>query len=236
MSSPATASLAADPRVVRGMQAQLARRRERLAAGERSLGWKLGFGAPAAMERLSIAAPLVGYLLASGLEDSGASVPVGDWASPALEPEVAVHLARDLPPGADEGTLREAIAGIGPAFELADVHPPPEDVEEILKANIFQRGCVLGPSSERRSLEGVTGRVSVNGAEATAVENPEELTGQPLELVRHAADLLAPFGERLRAGEVVITGSIVPLLTVAPGDRVDYELDPIGALSIRFED
>lgn len=236
MNSQATASLAADPRVVRGMRAQLGVRRERLASGERSLGWKLGFGGAPAMERLSIAAPLVGFLLASGLEEPGASVPIGDWANPALESEVAVHLARDLPPAADEGTLREAIAGIGPAFELVDVDPPPEDVEEILTGNIFQRGCVLGPPSGRRSLEGVTGRVSVNGAEPTVVEDPEELTGELLRLVRHTADVLAAFGETPRAGEVLIMGAILPFLRVSPGDRVDYELDPVGALSIRFED
>ena len=232
MSSPATASLAADPRVARGIRAQLALRREQLDSGERSLGWKLGFGSPAAMERLSISAPLVGYLLASGLEEPGVSVPIGDWANPALEAEVAVHFARDLPPGPDETTLREAIAGIGPAFELVDVDPPPEDVEEILTGNIFQRGCVLGPPSARRSLEGVTGRVGANGAEPTVVEDTGELLG----LVRHTADLLAAFGERPRAGEVLITGAILPFLELAPGDRVDYELDPVGGLSIRFEE
>jgi 2-keto-4-pentenoate hydratase len=236
MSSPATASLAADPRVARGMGAQLALRRERLDSGERSLGWKLGFGAPAAMERLSISAPLVGFLLASGVREPGASVPIGDWANPALEAEVAVHLARDVPPNADEGTVREAIAGIGPAFELVDVDPPPEDVEEILTGNIFQRGCVLGPPSARRSLDGVTGRVAVNRAEPKVVDDPEELTGELLGLVLHTADLLAAFGERPRAGEVLITGAILPFLTLSPGDRVDYELDPVGSLSIRFED
>ena len=218
------------------MEAQLAVRRERLGGGEESLGWKLGFGAPAALERLSIGAPLVGFLLRSGLEESGASVRIGGWTKPALEPEVAVHMARDLPAGADERTAFEAVAGIGPAFELADVDRPPDDVEQILRANIFQRGCVLGASAERRSLEGVTGRVTVSGAEPATVDDPQELTGDPLTLVRHVADLLGSFGERLRAGELVITGSIIPPLTVAPGDRVDYELDPIGGLSIRFEE
>jgi 2-keto-4-pentenoate hydratase len=236
MSSPATASLAADPRVSRGMRAQLARRRERLTSGERSLGWKLGFGSPAAMEHLSISAPLVGFLPASGLREPGASVPIGNWANPALEAEVAVHLARDVPPAADERTLREAIAGIGPAFELVDVNPPPEDVEEILAGNIFQRGCVLGPPSAILSLKGVTGRVGLNGAEPTVVEDPEEFTGELLGLLRHTADLLDAFGETPRAGEVLITGAILPFITVASGDRVDYELDPVGALAIRFED
>ena len=63
-----------DPRIVRGMKAQLAERRQRIAAGEAPLGWKLGFGAPASMERLKIPAPICGYLMQSGLLPSGATV------------------------------------------------------------------------------------------------------------------------------------------------------------------
>jgi 2-keto-4-pentenoate hydratase len=52
-----------NPLIKKGMTAQLAKRRERMAAGEKPLGWKLGFGAPAAMQRLGLAAPLIGYLM-----------------------------------------------------------------------------------------------------------------------------------------------------------------------------
>lgn len=236
MAFPATDDLAADPRVARGMAAQLERRGEALAAGDRSLGWKLGFGSPAALQKLDISAPLVGFLLASGRHDSGTGVPVGEWVNPALEPEVAVHLRQDVPAGAGPEMVRAAIAGIGPAFELADVYPPPEDVEQILKGDIFQRGSVVGPPAEVGSLVGLTAHVSVNDAEPLRVDYVEELTGETVGLVRHAADLLAVFGERLRAGEIVITGSVVPPLSVVPGDRVDYRLDPLGRLSIRFEE
>lgn len=235
MSYPATSSLAADSRVARGMKSQLERRSERLRGGDRSLGWKLGFGAPAARDKLGIPAPLVGCLLASGRLDPGAVVAIGGFANPVLEPEVAVHLARDLPAGADGDAICEAIDSIGPAFELADVEPPPEDVEEILRGNIFQRGCMLGNASPRQSLEGLSGRVVENDAEPQIVENPEQLTGEMVGLLRHVADLLDAFGESLSGGEVVITGSIVPPMPVAPGDRVEYELNPLGRLSIAFE-
>lgn len=236
MGFPATDELAADPRVARGMEAQLERRRDALTAGDRSLGWKLAFGAPAALKKLGISAPLVGFLLGSGRHQSGSSVPIGRWVNPALEPEVAVHLGQDVPAGADRDTVRDAIAGIGPAFELADVDPPPSDVEQILRGDIFQRGTVLAAPARRRSLDGVTGHVTTNDATPLLVEDVEEHTGEMLGLVRHVADLLAPFGEGLRGGEIVITGSVVPAMFVSPGDRVDYRLDPLGELSIRFEE
>ena len=51
-----------DARVIRGMRAQLELRRKRLAAGDAPLGWKVGFAAPAMLERLGITGPLVGFL------------------------------------------------------------------------------------------------------------------------------------------------------------------------------
>jgi hypothetical protein len=59
-----------DERIFRGMAAQLARRRELLNAGIEPLGWKLAFGSPAAMSRLRITAPLVGFLMRNALVPS----------------------------------------------------------------------------------------------------------------------------------------------------------------------
>ena len=53
--------------------------------------------------------------------------------------------------------------------------------------------------------------------------------------MRHVADVLAGFGERLRAGEIIITGSVVPPLAIEPDeDGIAFELDPIGGVSVRF--
>jgi 2-keto-4-pentenoate hydratase len=54
--------------------------------------------------------------------------------------------------------------------------------------------------------------------------------------VRHVADVVAAFGERLRAGEIIITGSVVPPLTIEPGeDAITFEVDPIARVAVRFE-
>jgi 2-keto-4-pentenoate hydratase len=52
--------------------------------------------------------------------------------------------------------------------------------------------------------------------------------------VAHLASHLAAFGETVRAGEVLITGSIVPALAVAPGDQLRYRLEPLGELALTF--
>jgi 2-keto-4-pentenoate hydratase len=49
-------------------------------------------------------------------------------------------------------------------------------------------------------------------------------------------DVLAAFGERLGAGEIIITGSVVPPLTIEPGeDAITFEVDPIARVAVRFE-
>ena len=53
--------------------------------------------------------------------------------------------------------------------------------------------------------------------------------------MRHVADVLAAFGERLRAGEIIITGSVVPPLFVERDEEgVAFELDPVGRVSVNF--
>ena len=73
----------------------------------------------------------------------------------------------------------------------------------------------------------------VNGEE-TQVADPEALPGRISDVVGHVAAFLAEFGEELRPGDVVITGSIVPPLQVGPGDRVEYALAGFGGVSISF--
>jgi 2-keto-4-pentenoate hydratase len=227
-----------DPRVVRGMRAQLDARRQRLAAGDTPLGWKVGFGAPAMLKQLDISGPLVGFLTTNARVQSGASASLAGWTKPVAEPEIAVHLGRDVAAGSDRESAMAAIAGISPAIELVDVHTPPQDPERILADNIYQRHVVLGgagPARARAGSDGLTCRIIRRGTETARTSDPQANTGEWIAIVRHVADLLAAFGETLRAGEIIITGSVVAPLALEPGeDGLAFEVDPIGGVSVRF--
>src|SRR5215208_2926582 len=134
-----------DPRVRRGMERQLELRRRLIDDGARPIGWKLGLGTSAAMEQHGTSAPLVGFLTDRTLLDAGDVVDVGGWGKPTAEPEMAVHVAADLPPAADRATVAAAISGLGVAFEVVDISGG--EVEEILAGDIFHRHVVLGPAS-----------------------------------------------------------------------------------------
>lgn len=226
-----------DLRIARGMGAQLTRWHERLSAGEKPLGWKVGFGAPAAMETLKISAPLIGHLTDRCRLEPASKVSLAGWTKPAAEAEIAVYMGKDLPGGASRDAAKHAIAGIGPAIELADVDFPPDDVEAILKGNIYQRHVLLGACDRTRAgcaLDGLTATVTRNGNEIARTSDTQEATGELVDIVRQVADLLAAFGERLRAGQVIITGSITPPLWVQPGEDLVFNLEPVGSVSVRF--
>jgi 2-keto-4-pentenoate hydratase len=146
-------------------------------------------------------------------------------------------MGRALSGGADRATAIAAIAGLGPAIEIADVEFPPDEVERILAADIFQRHVILGACDTARAgcrLDGLTCRVSHNNIEVARTSDPQALTGNYVDIVRHVADVLDACGERLGGGDVIITGSITPPLWVAAGDDMAFELEPVGALSVRF--
>jgi 2-keto-4-pentenoate hydratase len=226
-----------DPRVVRGMQRQLELRRARLAAGDKPLGWKVGFGAPAMLKQLDIAGPLIGFLTQRGRVPSGDSVSLKGWVKPVAEPEIAVHIGRDISAGADRAAATAAIAGISPAFELVDLHTPPQEPEFILGENIYQRHVVLGdgPARAGASADGLTCRIMRHSQESARTTDPQANTGQWVEIVRHVASVLGAFGETLRAGEIIITGSVVPPLALEAGESgIAFEVDPIGGVKVKF--
>jgi 2-keto-4-pentenoate hydratase len=226
-----------DPRIASGMRQQLRRRSELLAARNKPLGWKLAFGGPGAMERLHINAPLVGFLMADAVLQTGSNISLAGWTKPAVEPELAVYLGKDLASGADRKATKAAISGLGPAIEIADVDHPSEDVEGTLVRNIYQRHVVLSgcdPGHAGGSLAGLNARVLRNDVEMANTSDFEALTGELIAIVGHVADLLAVFGETLRVGEIIIAGSITPPIWVQPGETIAFHLQPLKPISICF--
>ncbi len=135
-----------DPRVARGMERQLELRRRMLDEGARPIGWKLGLGTPAAMEKHGTTAPLVGFLTDRGLSEPGRRArgrrlgatrprsPRSPSTSPPTSPP-ARTATRSPPPSA--ASASRSSWSTSPALE----------VEEILAGDIFHRHVLLGPAA-----------------------------------------------------------------------------------------
>lgn len=227
-----------DPRVKDGLPLQLGRRRAMLAEGATAMGWKVGFGAPASLELMQISAPLMGFITDATLLDSGASVETSTWQRGIVEFEVAVVLGSDLGPGASDDEARAAIAALGPAIELANIDLPiePGRVADIVAGDIFHEGIIVGEMDEGRAgldISGLVARILVDGEERATVTDLEALTGPYPWIVSTVASTLAAYGEVLRAGDIIITGSVVPPIPVTEGSDFTFALDPFDPISVR---
>ena len=220
------------------MPQQLAARRARIAAGEKPLGWKVGLGAPIALKNLGLQAPVVGFLMQRGLLLSGATASFAGWTKPVAECEIAVRMATDLRGGATAGTAIAAVKEILPAIELADFDPPPtpENIDTVLAGDIYQRHVILGGNTRfGGSTDGLTSRLFRRGVEAASTADPEALTGKLPDIVALVANTLAAYGETLRSGDIIITGSITPPIILERDEtNLAHVLDPIDEIEINF--
>jgi 2-oxo-hept-3-ene-1,7-dioate hydratase len=225
-----------DARVLAGLGRLLETRRTTLAAGHSHLGWKMAFGAPAMMTRLELAAPAPGYLTDRTLLDNGGVVDTSTWTGPVAEFEIALHLGADVDPTMTPAEARATVESFGAAIELADIDIPlePDRVEDIVAGNIFHRAVILGPagSGPDLDLEHVTAIVHTDGSETHRVDDLEALTGEYGWVLVSAAQALDAHGEHLRAGDVVIGGSVVVPVRVESPATFTYELGSLPPLSV----
>ena len=210
-----------DPRVLAGLQAQLRDREERLGLGARSVGWKVGLNAPVVQQALGITKTVAGHMTDQTLLDDGAEYDSGGGAAVAVEAELALHLAS----GGE-------ITGYGVAIEIVDIDLPFEDVEQIVRENVFHRGVVLGAAVDRRP-EQLALKVWLNGELAHELDASAQLAEAPA-AVAHVDSLVQAAGGSLSSGEVIISGSIAPLVFVSPGDQARVELAPLGSVEVSF--
>lgn len=221
-----------DPRILRGTAQMLELQRSVVTGDVRRLGWKVGFGSPSALTALATDRPLVGFLTSDRLLPDGTEVPVAGWTRPVLEAEVAAHLGSDVEAGATPAEVLAAVAGWSVAIELADLDRAPDDVEAILAGNIYHRHVLLGPVLAARPSSS-SFAVLRDGSKVAATSAPEELTGELGFVLASTASTLAACGEQLRAGDVVITGSVVPPIPAEVGTWV-VSASGLGEVSVRI--
>ncbi len=207
--------------MVAGMERLLARRQELLATGARSLGWKLAFSSEQTMEALGLSGPLVGFLTDVTGIVSGGECEVGDWGAAKLEPEIAIHLG----PGG------RVVAAVGAAIELADVDRPAVEVEQVLGGDLYHRGVVLGQPVARPAGP-ITVGVERDGELFAATEDAEATVGRLDDLAAYVGHYLERFGAESREGEVIISGSTVPLIDIEPGQSWLSRVEGVGSVAV----
>lgn len=224
-----------DDRVDAGLIDQADLRRRLVGAHNPQVGWKVGFGSPSGLAAMELAAPIIGFLTDEGEFLDGATIDVSAWTSPVIECEVAAIVSRDIPAGTTADQIDDHIAAWAPAFEFADIDEPPRDVRRVLAGNIFHRGYRLGErfTASASSVMELTAQVSVDG-ESTEVVDLPALTGDLRAVIARAAQLAPITGRGVSAGDVILTGSVVPPVPVRPGSVVTYRLQGSPTMAASF--
>ena len=178
--------------------------------------------------------PVFGCLLADGLKPSGHVFSRDELIEPGFENELCIVLGRDVPPGAARDEVAAAVARIHPAFEIIETRGDlTRQLALALADNAQQKAFVLGPPVGPEALPElgkVEARVLINGAEA-ATGRGDAVLGHPYNAVTWLAGKLAEFGERLRAGDTIMSGSFTRQFPLNRGDRVECAFAGIGSVA-----
>ena len=206
--------------------------------GERVVGWKAGFTNAAVQATYGVSEPVLGFMLGSGVFSGGDSVPMSRFAALGVEVEVAFLLKRDLAgPGVTAAAALLAVEGALPALELPDLrwdgNPTGGDlVADGVAGNAIVLGQPLTPVvGLDLALEGVVYEMS---GRIMATNTAAEVLGNPLNSLAWLANNLAERGLGLRAGDIVMSGSIATLLRPKAGDVVTARFTRLGSVSARF--
>ena len=211
----------------------------RLADGERLIGKKIGVTSKPVQRVLDVHQPDFGYLTDRMRYPDGAEMPIGrELIQPRAEGEIAFRLARDLTgPGITPADVLAATACVMPCFEIVDsrIHDWKIRIQDTVADNASSGLFVLGREASAVGFDLFScGMVVEKNGEILSTGAGAAALGSPLGCVAWLANTLGGFGIPLQAGEVILSGSLVPLEPVKPGDRMSLKIGGIGAASVVF--
>lgn len=202
-------------------------------------GYKVGLTSATMQKFCGIDHPIGGVVLARRVHRSGATTRRADFGRLGLEFEIAVRLGSDVPRGpCTAATIAPHIDGVCAAIEIVDDRRADYanlDVRSLVADNSWNAGIVLSDFATRwPDLEAVLGRASKDGV-VFGEGHGRDILGHPFNSAAWLATQLAARGESLRAGQVVMTGSVMK--TVFPEGPAGYrfDLEGIGSVALQVQ-
>ncbi len=204
-------------------------------------GYKIALTTPAMRAMVGLNDSIGGVLHEKQVVRAPASVRAADYGRLIVEFEVAARLGSDL--AVSSGHTRESVASavdsVMPAFELADDRNADYTTLAsqslgLVADNAWNEGAVLGaPIKDWRSLDlaSIHGVATING-EKVGEGYGRDAMGHPFEALAWVANNLGRRGKQLRAGQFVITGSLVTSKFPKAGDKVGFDLGPLGRIEL----
>ncbi|MCF6232342.1 MAG: 2-oxo-hepta-3-ene-1,7-dioic acid hydratase [Rhodobacteraceae bacterium] len=215
------------------------------ALGCKRIGWKIGLTSRAMQDALKIETPDSGVLLDDMLFQTGSTIPAGRFIQPRVEAEIAFVMKSPLS-GAD--CTREDIVNatdyVTPALEILDTRILRRDPEtgqtriitDTISDNAANAGIVLG--AERHAIDAHdlrwTGAIVARNGTVEETGLGAGVLNDPVTSVLWLARRMAGYGQSIKPGDIVLSGSFIRPLEAPPGSEITADYGPFGTVSITF--
>lgn len=202
------------------------------------VGRKVGLTSARVQQMCGLDQPIGGVILAKRVLQSGAVLRASAYGRIGMEFEIACKLGRDLPPQEepyDLDSVAAAVAEIAPAYEVIDDRDADYaklDGVSLVADNSWNAGAVIGAfAAPPADLENMRGDLEQDGA---AIDQGfgRDVMGHPYAPLVWLANHLCRRREGMKAGEIVLTGSLCPTRFPKGGERYRWTLAGVGSVEV----
>jgi 2-oxo-3-hexenedioate decarboxylase len=209
------------------------------ARGHKIVGMKMGLTSQAKMKQMGVPNPCYGYLADYFSFGDGAEIKIDELIHPKVEAEIAFVLKNDLEgPGCHIGDVLAATDFVMPAVEIIDSRYKDFkfDLKSVIADNSSSSRYVTGGrirDIKDLDLKTLGVVMEING-EIVQLGAGAAVLGHPATSIAMLANMLSQRGEKLKAGEYILSGAITAAVSVKKGDNVTVKFQDLGSLSFRF--
>ena len=214
----------------------------RIADGEKVIGKKIGVTSAVVQNMLGVDQPDFGYLTDRMVAEEGEPLSLSTkMIQPRAEGEIAFVLKHDIEgPGVTVADVLRATDFIVPCFEIVDsrIRDWNIKIQDTVADNASCGYFLMGQEAidpRRIDLSTCGMVVELNGKLCSTGAGAAALGASPVTTMVWLANTLGKLGTSLKAGEVILSGSLVPLQPVKPGDYMSVSIGGIGRTSVRFD-